>query len=158
MTYVWLAIGVVVLAVSYYWWPGDKRTLRNVAATAATFAGFFLIVNFIVDVWPVKHIEIKEIQKKYVDPPKIVFKDRVVYRDPAQFLKPVNAVDVCKGSTPLKIVSLLVNGNDKDGDTRTYVKVEPVGTGVIVICEVPGDVTGFWSEGDIVQTTRGKPY
>lgn len=157
MTYVWLAIGVVVLAVSYYWWPGDKRTLRNVVATAATFAGFFLIANFIVDIWPVTHIEIKEIQKKYVDPPKVIYKDRIVYKAPDGEVAPVDVKGACEGKYPIQIINLDVQTDEKSKETTTWVSGHPVGSKVVVVCGQPGAFNDFWNVGDVIQFVRGVP-
>lgn len=157
MTYIWLAIGVVILAVSYFWWPGDKRNLRNVMATAATFAGFFLIVNFIIGIWPVKHIEIKEIQKKYVDPPKVIYKDRVVYRAPDGEVAPVNVKDGCEGKYPVQIIRMDVQTDEKSKETTTWVSAHALGSKVIIVCGQPGAFNDFWNEGDVVQFVRGVP-
>lgn len=156
MIYVWLAIGLVIVGISYYWWPADKKSWRTVAATAATFAGFFLIANFIVAIWPVKHIEVREVQKKYVDPPKVIYREKIVYRNPDGEVAPVDVKGACAGKYPLVIQALTVSGKDDDDDRTTWIDATLVGSKVMFTCGQPGDYSN-WKPGQIVQIVRGTP-
>jgi hypothetical protein len=157
----WLVVCVLIFAISYYFWPPHQRGLHAITVTAGILGSLVCAGFLIARSIPVTRTEtvIKKVVLKRVKPPQIIYKDRIVYRDPKEWLKTINPTEVCAGSQPLKIKGLLVNGNTKeDENLRTYMTGEVIGSGLDITCEIPGDVTGIWSEGMIVQTTRGKPY
>lgn len=156
----WLVVCVLIFAISYYFWPPYQRGLHAITVTAGILGSLVCAGFLIAKSIPTTRTEtvIKKVVIKRVKPPQVVYKDRVVYRDPAEWLKPVNAAEVCKGSKPIKVKGLLVNGSDEDKNTRTYLTGEVVGTGLDITCEIPGDVTGMWTTDQIIQTTRGEPY
>jgi len=81
------------------------------------------------------------------------------------FVKP-NMAEACKGGSPVQVLYLLVNGAQEEAtddkpakdDLRTYVKVTIPGSNVMFVCQVPGDVSGFWKVGDVIVMSNGTPY
>jgi hypothetical protein len=165
----WATLGVVLLALigGFLWWPSKDRSVRTVLTTAMILASLVMLGIYITQIWPVQPIRLKEVVKTVgVDPPKVVYKDRVVYKDPrGMFVKP-NMAEACKGGSPVQVLYLLVNGAQEEAtddkpakdDLRTYVKVTIPGSNVMFVCQVPGDVSGFWKVGDVIVMSNGTPY
>lgn len=155
MYIVWGFAVAASLVLSYMWYPRDKRDLRTVITTGGVLGGMLTLGIYITQIWPVEHIEIKKIQKQYVDPPKVVYKDKIVYKDPSTAFKTIDPREVCKGSAPVKILQMLVNDPDTN-ERRTYLTVDVIGTGVTITCEVPGDLRAIWKPDMVVQMSQGK--
>lgn len=98
-------------------------------------------------------------------PAKIVYKDkivekpveRIVYKDLPNWMKPVDPKAVCEGSMPVQIIHMDVSTKDKD-NSATWIKAEVVGRGILVTCQIDGDMNNFWKEGDIIQIKQGKAW
>jgi hypothetical protein len=153
-------LALVILALSYIWWPKDARSFRLVAFTALTLGSIIGLCILIANMLPVtrKETVIQEVVKKYKEPPKVVtkVKEVTVYKNPAEWLQPIDPEAVCKGSRPIRIISMIVNDPDTN-NRRTYVTADVVGTGTNITCEVPGVFTDIWKEGMIITTARGTP-
>lgn len=155
---IWFCAALILISaiVGYGMWPKDQRSLKAVISTGLIIGSLAMIGVFITQMWPQKHIEIKEIQKKYVDPPKIVYKDRIVYRLPDSEVAPVDVKGACGGKLPIQIVHMNVVDADKDS-RMTWITGTPIGSKVKITCGQPGAYSNMWKEGDIVQFIRGEP-
>lgn len=149
-------------ALGYLWWPKDTRSWRVVASTGFVLSAFITAGIYISQLWPADHIKIEKIQKKYVNPPAVVYKDRVVYKAPDGEVAPVDVEQICKGKTPVQIVRMLESTNKEDDSdktkTMTWISGRPVGSKILVTYGIPGafESTGIWEVGDIVQFVRGE--
>jgi len=155
MIWVWLSVLAASIGLSYTWWPRDKRSWKVVAFTALTFSATIMLGIYITQAWPVEHYRIEKIQKKYVNPPKVIYKDRIVYRIPGKEFEPLNAADICKGSRPVKLLTIDISKNGDD--STTWLIVKPLGSEIKITCYISGNLDHFWQVGDIVQFTNGKP-
>lgn len=155
MLFLWLGLAVVILGISFYFWPKDQRTLRTVITTGAILSALIAAGILIARSIPIKRTEIVEKVTKYKEPPKIVYKDKIVLRIPGKEYAPVDVKAICKGSSPVTIVQMNVTDPDKDNRT-TWITGKVPGSEVKFTCGQPGDYSDSWAVGDTVQFTRGE--
>jgi len=152
-----------LLGLCYYLWPADKRSFKTVVTTGIVIGAIVGIASVISRALPITRTEtvIKKVQIKRVkppEPPKVVYKDRIVYQVPGKELDPIPADDVCKGKRPAEILKLDLSskGEGDDKTTNTWIVFRPIGSKIKITCYVSGDLTGgFWNVGDIVMLANG---
>lgn len=151
--------GIVILlsiALGFFLWPKANRSFHLAAVSGLVIGGISMLCIYITQWWPVEHQVVETVVKKYVEPPKIVYKDKIVYRVPDGEVAPVDVRAACTGKVPVEIVQMNVADADKDSRT-TWVTGHLVGSKVKFTCGQPGDYSGSWAVGDIVQFIRGTP-
>jgi hypothetical protein len=156
MSILWAFLLILILGISFYFWPRDQRSFRTVVTTGVILGAITGIGILIARAIPVtrKETVVKEVVEKRVKPPEIVYKDRVVFRVPGKEYDPVDVKAVCSGKLPIEIKALSVSG--KDDDKTTWIDGTLVGGKVLFTCGQPGDYS-TWKVGDVVQITRGVP-
>lgn len=88
-----------------------------------------------------------------------VVKDKIVYKDPDQWVAAQDTDQICKGSKPVEIVKIDINDNKDDNgkvkDQTTWTIVKPIGSSVLVTCNIAGNMKNFWKEGMIIMFKIG---
>lgn len=155
MLILWIALIVVVLALSFYFWPKDQRSLKTVVFTGAVLGGLIgagILIARSIPVTRKENVE-KVVVLKYKKPPQIIYKDKIVYKVPGQEYAAINPDDVCKGKMPAEILSIDIN--TKDSADTTWLILRPVGRLIKVTCSISGNLDQFWKVGDVVQFKGG---
>jgi len=147
---------IVSFVVGYLMWPKDTRSFRVVSVSGLVIGSIIMLGIYITQWWPVEHKVIQKVTKQYVDPPKVVFKDRIVYRVPDGEVAPVDVKAACSGKNPIEIVRMNVADADKDS-RMTWITGRVVGSKILFTCGQPGDYSDSWEVGNIVQFVRGEP-
>lgn len=147
---------IVSFVVGYLMWPKDTRSFRVVSVSGLVIGSIIMLGIYITQWWPVERKVIQKVTKQYVDPPKVVFKDRIVYRVPDGEVAPVDVRGACKGEKPIQITQMNVNDSEKDSRI-TWITGHLVGSKILIVCGQPGDYSDSWKVGDIVQFIRGEP-
>jgi hypothetical protein len=152
------ALAFSILAISYYLWPKDQKSLRLVIMTALIMSSIVALGILMARSLPVTRKETVEkvVQLKYVKPPQVITKEKVVYRIPGKEFDPLNVVEVCSGKMPSEIMALDVSANE-DKTKNTWLIVRPLGRLIKVTCVISGDLDNFWKVGDVVQFKDGRP-
>lgn len=151
MMFLKLLVLVVVLAISFYFWPKDQRSLRTIVATAAVMVAILGIGDILVRLIPIerKVNEVKVVTLKYKQPPKVVYRDKPVFVTPGAEYQPVDTEALCKGKGAIKVDQVTVSGKTDDKDT--WILGTPLGHKVQVTCRVPGSYDDFYHEGSVLQ-------
>lgn len=155
MIVVYAFVILMAYLVGYIFWPKDNRSLLMVNFTALIIGAILMLAIYITQWWPVEHKVTQTVVRKYVNPPKVVYRNRDVFRIPGQEYAPVNPKEICGGSRPVQILTIDVVS--KDSEATTWVIVKPMGSMIKITCSIPGDLHDFWKIGDVTQFTQGKP-
>lgn len=158
MSLIFWAIGLIlVLAISFYLWPKDQRSFRMVATTSIIISATVGLGIVIARALPVTRKEIVEkvVQVKYQKPPQIIYRDKIVYREPGKEFTPVDVEKVCAGSQPVEL--LVIDVSTKGDDSTTWVIARPIGSLIKITCYLNDNLDSFWKVGDVVQFKNGKP-
>lgn len=156
MPWVYGLVIVLAIVLGFGLWPKGDRNWKVAAASGLIIGGIALFGIYITQMWPVEHITVEKVVKKYVEPPKIVYKDKIVYRLPDSEVAPVDVKAACTGKIPIEIVQMSVADTHQD-NRMTWVTGHAVGSKVKLTCGQPGDYSDNWAVGDIVQFIRGEP-
>lgn len=147
----WALLIVVVLAVSFYFWPKDQRTLKTVVITGAVIGalvGSGILIARSIPVTRKETVE-KVVVLKYKKPPQVVYRDKIVYRIPGKEFDPVNTESACKGGVTLILDQVTKSG--KDDDHITWVLGHQPGSRVQITCRIPGSYDDFYKAGSVIQ-------
>ena len=156
MSWVYGLVIVLAIVLGFGLWPKGDRNWKVAVASGLIIGGIALFGIYITQMWPMEHIKYETVVKKYVEPPKIVYKDKIVYRVPDGEVAPIDVRAACTGKMPVEIVQMNVADSDKESRT-TWVTGHVVGSKVKFTCGQPGDYSDSWAVGDIVQFIRGEP-
>jgi hypothetical protein len=164
----WLILIAIVLLISFYLWPKDQRSLVIVIITGviiSSLAGAGIIIAKSIPVTRKETVE-KVVVLKRKKPPRVVYKDRIVYQTPGKEVSSVDVKGACQGEVPLQIVKIdeqkvPQSSLDKEAgipaEHTTWVLAHPVGSKVLITCGQPGAYADFWKVGDVIQITTGMP-
>ena len=158
-TIIHLLAFVIAFLISYYWWPTSTRDFMKVTVTGFVLGASIGFLIILIRLIPVHQnvVVTHTVVTKYVKPPTIVYRDKIITVIPGHEYDPQDSKAICHGSKPLMIDHVDIT-DPKTDSRQTWIYGHVPGSKVEITCAESGDFGDFWHPGDTLEVVQGSAW